>query len=114
MIEKRNIGLCIVLTLVTCGIYGLYWMACLANDVNRLSGQEGTSGGMVVLLSIVTCGIYGMYWFYKSGETLDEMRHRNNIPSGSLALVYLLLAIFGFSIVSTALMQGELNKYNPV
>ena len=56
MIERRNIAVCIVLTLVTCGIYGIYWIVCLTNDVNTVSGDvNGTSGGMVVLLTIVTC-----------------------------------------------------------
>ena len=72
MIERRNIAVCIVLTLVTCGIYGIYWIVCLTNDVNTVSGDvNGTSGGMVVLLTIVTCGIYGIYWAYKQGEKLD-------------------------------------------
>ena len=38
MIERRNIAVCIVLTLVTCGIYGIYWIVCLTNDVNTVSG----------------------------------------------------------------------------
>ena len=37
MIERRNIAVCIVLTLVTCGIYGIYWIVCLTNDVNTVS-----------------------------------------------------------------------------
>ena len=32
-IPRRNIALCIVLSIVTCGIYGLYWLLCLAEDV---------------------------------------------------------------------------------
>ena len=52
MIERRNIAVCIVLTLVTCGIYGIYWIVCLTNDVNTVSGDvNGTSGGMVVPVS---------------------------------------------------------------
>ena len=44
MIERRNIAVCIVLTLVTCGIYGIYWIVCLTNDVNTVSGDvNGTS-----------------------------------------------------------------------
>ena len=53
MIERRNIAVCIVLTLVTCGIYGIYWIVCLTNDVNTVSGDvNGTSGGMVTLQRI--------------------------------------------------------------
>lgn len=75
MIQRRSIVVCILLSLVTCGIYGLYWLACLANDTNTASGRNNdTSGGMVVLLSIITCNIYQIYWMYKAGEKIDAAR----------------------------------------
>lgn len=111
MIERRNIAVCIVLTLVTCGIYGIYWIMCLTNDVNTVSGDvNGTSGGMVVLLTIVTCGIYGIYWAYKQGEKLDFTKNNRGIPSSNSGVLYLILQIFGFGIIAYALMQNELNK----
>ena len=111
MIEIRNIAVCIVLTLVTCGIYGIYWIVCLTNDVNTVSGDvNGTSGGMVVLLTIVTCGIYGIYWAYKQGEKLDFTKNNRGIPSSNSGVLYLILQIFGFGIIAYALMQNELNK----
>ena len=111
MIERRNIAECIVLTLVTCGIYGIYWIVCLTNDVNTVSGDvNGTSGGMVVLLTIVTCGIYGIYWAYKQGEKLDFTKNNRGIPSSNSGVLYLILQIFGFGIIAYALMQNELNK----
>ena len=111
MIERRNIAVCIVLTLVTCGIYGIYWIVCLTNDVNTVSGDvNGTSGGMVVLLTIVTCGIYGIYWAYKQGEKLDFTKNNGGIPSSNSGVLYLILQIFGFGIIAYALMQNELNK----
>lgn len=111
MIERRNIAVCIVLTLVTCGIYGIYWIVCLTNDVNMVSGDvNGTSGGMVVLLTIVTCGIYGIYWAYKQGEKLDFTKNNRGIPSSNSGVLYLILQIFGFGIIAYALMQNELNK----
>ena len=111
MIERRNIAVCIVLTLVTCGIYGIYWIVCLTNDVNTVSGDvNGTSGGMVVLLTIVTCGIYGIYWAYKQGEKRDFTKNNRGIPSSNSGVLYLILQIFGFGIIAYALMQNELNK----
>ena len=111
MIERRNIAVCIVMTLVTCGIYGIYWIVCLTNDVNTVSGDvNGTSGGMVVLLTIVTCGIYGIYWAYKQGEKLDFTKNNRGIPSSNSGVLYLILQIFGFGIIAYALMQNELNK----
>ena len=73
-IQRKSVGLCIVLSIVTCGIYGLYWLYCMAEDANRLiSRPNAASGGMVLLFSIITCGIYEYYWLYRSGEDLGAM-----------------------------------------
>ena len=64
--KQRSIGMCILLTIVTCGIYGLYWFVCITDDTNEMSGEnELAGGGMALLLTLVTCGIYGWYWAYK-------------------------------------------------
>ena len=111
MIQQRNIAVCIILSIVTCGIYGLYWLVCLTNDTNTAAGTtDGTSGGMVLLLTIVTCHIYMLYWGYKQGEKIDQVKSQRGFPSGSNGIAYLLLCLFGFSIVAYALMQDELNK----
>lgn len=110
-IEQRNIALCIILTIVTCGIYGLYWIYKLTEDVNKLKGNpNATSGGVVVLLGIITCGIYMWYWLYKQGDTIDQVKASHGLPSGNSGILYLILAIVGLSIVSYALMQNELNQ----
>lgn len=113
MVKQRSVGLCIVLSIITCGIYGIYWLICLNDDVNTVTGKPGTSGGMVLVLTIVTCGIYGIYWAYKMGEKLDQARVEHGAPTGSLAILYLVLNLFGLSIVTWALIQSEINKYVP-
>ena len=53
-VQERNIALCIILSLVTCGIYGLYWFVCLTEDTNAAANEEGTSGVLALVLTIVT------------------------------------------------------------
>ena len=111
-VKNRNIALCVVLSIITCGIYGIYWLVCLVDDLNVASGRTGdTSGGMVFLLSLITCGIYGIYWMYKAGEKVAYIKQRNTgeIDSSS-SVLYLILGIIGFGIVAYALIQSELNK----
>ena len=111
--RPRSVGLCIVLSIITCGIYGFYWLYCLNEDVNEISERPGTSGGLVVVFSLITCGIYSLYWYYKMGDKLDRARQEQGIPTGSLGILYLVLGIFGLGIVSLALMQNEVNHYIP-
>ena len=110
MIQKRNIAVCIILSIVTCGIYGIYWFICLNDDVNTASSTFGTSGGMAFFLTLITCGIYGFYWAYKQGEKIDAAKNSRGIPSSNSGILYLLLTVFGLSIVAWALMQSELNQ----
>lgn len=110
--HKRNVALCIVLTIVTCGIYGLYWMVCLNDDAIEVTGVGQTTGVMAVVFTIITCGIYGFYWCYKMGEKLDMARSKRGVPTGNQAILYLILSIFGLSIISWALIQSELNNYS--
>lgn len=111
MIQRREIAVCIILSIVTCGIYGIYWFICLTDDTNIVSGRTSdTSGVVAFLLSLITCNIYGLYWAYKQGEKIDEAKTDRGISSNNSSIAYLLLCLFGFSIVAYALMQNDLNK----
>ncbi|MBR0303722.1 MAG: DUF4234 domain-containing protein [Clostridia bacterium] len=109
---QRNIAIAIILSIVTFGIYGIFWFISMVNNVNEAADQpNATSGGVVFLLSIVTCSIYLWYWLYKSGQMLNDAKARRGLSTDSSAgIIYLVLALFGLSIVSWALIQNELNK----
>lgn len=111
-IVKKNIALCIVFSIITCGIYSWFWLYSLAEDVNAVASREdGASGGFVVLFTIITCGIYGWYWLYKAGDSLEQLRMAHGKGQGYLAILFLVLAVAGLGIVSYAIMQSELNDY---
>lgn len=110
MIKQRNIVLCIVLSIITCGIYGIYWYVCLTDDMNTAAEEQGTTGVMALLFTIITCGIYGFYWAYKMGEKVDALKLKNGEPSGNSGILYIILSVLGLSIVAWAIMQNELNK----
>lgn len=106
-ITPRSIPLCVILSIVTCGIYAIYWMIKLNDEINQLSGEpNATSGGMVFLFSLITCGIYGFYWVYKMGERCDRI----NRTSGNSNILYLVISLVGFSIIAYCLMQDTINK----
>lgn len=110
-IKKREIVLAIVLSIVTCGIYGLIWEISLVNDLNKASDNEkDTNGITVLLLSIVTCGIYMIYWMYKAGAKVNYIREKvGGNTDSNLGIIYAILGYF-CSIAAIALIQNELNK----
>lgn len=110
-IQPRNIATCIVLSIVTCGIYGIYWFIKLTDEVNALAEVEApTSGGTAFLLTLITCNIYRFYWAYKQGEKLDAASSAKGQPSSNSGVLYLILQFVGLGVVAYALMQNEINK----
>lgn len=96
-------------SLVTCGIYAIYWFVCLTNDAARAAKDTNFSGGMSLLFTIITCGIYGFYWYYKMGKTLKIANDQAGISASDNSVLYLILGIFGLGIVNYCIMQNELN-----
>ena len=111
-VPNRNIVVSLVLSLVTCGIYGIYWMIVLQDDSNIVSEDNNTSGVMVFLLSLITCGIYGFYWYYKMGQKLFQAGQKYGKQISDNSLIYILLGVFGLGIVNYCLMQSDLNKFS--
>jgi len=109
MINKRSIAEVIILSLITCGIYYLYWIYAFSNDIKTYLDDETINPGLEVLLSIVTCGIYTIYWMYKYGKLLTTCQEKAGVQVEDNAVLYLVLAIFGLAIVNEGLMQNSMN-----
>ena len=109
-LERKNIVTCIILFIVTCGFYGIYWLYCIISDINTISGDpDSMSPIVVILLSFVTCGIYLLFWVYKAGALLDQKAVESGRASESRAMIYLILTLFFLGIVTCALMQDSIN-----
>ncbi|MEG0829199.1 MAG: DUF4234 domain-containing protein [Anaerovoracaceae bacterium] len=113
---NRNIGLSIVFSVITCGIYSIYWFVVLTDELNIANEQKDqTSGIICILLSVVTCGIYGIYWAYRIGEKTDLLKANQGIMTDHNSnILYMILQIFGLNIIVLALCQNEMNKIYPV
>ena len=64
---NRNMWLYLLFTILTCGIYTLFFMKKLEKDVNTMCKGDGKvtmNYWLVLLLSCLTCGIWGWVWLY--------------------------------------------------
>jgi hypothetical protein len=105
--KPRGIGFAILITIVTLGIYSLYWVFKTEDEVKEHSGQ-GVGGviGLVIwiVVSIVT-------WFLIPSEVgkMYKADGREAPFSGWLGL-WFLLPLIGW-IVWFVKVQGALNRY---
>ncbi len=111
MVQKKDIVTSVILTFLTCGIYGIIWFVNLTDDVNLLSEEKGeSSGAMCFLLSILTCGIYFIYWSYRMGQKLKIASENYGLVIADNSVVYLVLCILKLDIVNYVLMQDNINR----
>lgn len=51
--QQRSIPMYIILSIVTCGLFGLYWFIVLTDETNEVTGQtQLASGPMALILTI--------------------------------------------------------------
>lgn len=113
LVKNRSIVLSIILSIITCGIYGLFWYAFMVDDANKVSGEyDSTSGGLTILYSLLTCGLYKIYWSYKVGKQLYNAGSNCGKDISDNSILYLILSLFGLSIISDALIQNDLNSFS--
>ena len=110
-IINRNIVTCILLSIVTCGIYSIVWFIYLTDDSKRLHEDGTASGGTAFLFTLITCGIYGIYWSYMIGKRMYEAGKEHGIAISDNSVLYLILDLFGLGIVNYCLIQNDLNKF---
>ncbi len=105
-IKSRSIPVCIILSIITFGIYFIYWKYKLNTEVNYLSGDEKAPSSLIVfILTVITFGLYSIYWSYKIGERTDVIQGKNR----SYSVIFLILQIVGLPIISLILMQDTIN-----
>lgn len=104
----RNIPLDIVLTLVTCGLWNLVVQYSQMQAINDMIREEKYHFWKWFLLTLVTCGLYHIYHEYIKSQDIEKVFGRQD---SSEAVVTLILALFGLSIVADAIQQSHINKY---
>jgi apolipoprotein N-acyltransferase len=108
--QPRNIVLNVILTVVTCGIFGIVWWFQLGGDIQALRGDDKPPTLRDFVLCLVTCGIWGYFVAYQWPIWLQEpLRKRGRHVDPNLPVLCLVLAFFGLHIVTLVLMQQAAN-----
>jgi hypothetical protein len=108
--QKRDPVMVIVFTLLTCGIYGFWWWYTAGEEIKNSLNRTDINPALDVILGICTCGVYFIYLSYRYPQLILEMEDRVGLPRNDITILTLLLSVFGLQIVSTFMIQTELNK----
>lgn len=107
-IKERNIALAVVLTIVTCGIYGIYWLVMLAKE--SVSVKDASDSAV---LEIVLMILFYPAGFYLAEKKFAEGCAEKGIAHNDNSILYLVLGLCvpGIGIyINSCVMQNDLNK----
>jgi hypothetical protein len=94
-----------ILALVTCGIYGLYWMYKNFEELKQHTG-EGLGG----LVGLLTCFVWAGYFLLPSEIQKLYQSEGRQAPVEPVLAVWLFVPIYGYYRY-TQEIQGTLNEY---
>ena len=104
-IKSRNIVTAIILSIVTCGIYGIYWAIMLARE--SVSVKDERDDGLLEIILMLFLPFIG---FYLAEKKLAEGCVAKGIPHNDNSVIYLVLGLIGLGIVNYCMMQNDLNN----
>lgn len=114
----RDLITYILLCIVTCGIYGYWYVYTMAQDANIACAEDGEeTPGLLpyILLSLITCGLYSYYWMYKLANRIQRNapRYGESIQEGgSDVLLWLVLGMFTCGICAFIAMNILIKNMN--
>ncbi len=104
--KRRNLVTNIILSLVTCNIYGVVWSCLMAKNITMF--KDPTDSGILDILLMIFLPPAGMYLVEKKfteGCAAKGIEHKDN------TVIYLIMSLFMPTwYVAMAMMQSEINK----
>lgn len=107
LLKPTSIGKCIILSILTFGIYYLIWQYSLCKKTRLLNNENKQSLGEFLCLLFVPFYIY--YWIYTRSKKIHTAAAVKGIMANDNAVISLVLSLLGLFIVSFTIMQSELN-----
>ena len=108
---RRNIVIGVLVSLCTCGIYGLYWKYKQMATINAWLKRDEYSFWSWLFFTIITCGLYGLYYEYKMANSINMVQADNDLYfDATLPIVCVLLATVSLGIASLAIQQEQINR----
>jgi hypothetical protein len=107
-VTKRSPGTVLLFSLLTLGIYGLYWAITTKNEMMAVGGPPIPSGWSLLLVLIPIVGIIWIFmWYWKWAAGVEHVTGGKMSQVMAFICIVLLNQIF---FLGGFVIQSELNK----
>jgi hypothetical protein len=119
ILQRREPGLVLVLSIVTLGFYLPFWYHGVYEDLQRLTGRTPTGHGFWLdfFFVFLTFAIYGIWVDYQISQQIAEFEEQNGLgPVQDTSIIAVILdaasyfTAFFTNFVTSAIQQDQLNR----
>ena len=102
-IIKKNIALSIVLSVFTLGVYSVFWVKSITEDVAKLENAEVNSSLETAMFFIIP--FFAIYWLFDKGKKMTDLA-----DDADMSVLYAVQGFFLLCFFSLALIQNQIHK----
>lgn len=108
--KKRKLFTMFILTIVTLGIYYLYWLIVAGKE---LGDEVGARSNMflTILLVVFTFGLGAIYLFAKYSVLTQQIASNRNEFVEEDSTLLIVLTVFGCGLLSMFIVQDKINGF---
>lgn len=107
-LTKRSVATVVILTIVTCGIYGIYWYWVAIHELDaagKSSNIDPTIQFILMFLPYVGSIMFGM----NADANINSIKQQRGIPTEDNKVLWIVLFII-IPVVGIGLVQDSINK----
>ena len=108
MLEKRSVATVVVFSLLTCGIYMVYWTYVTCQALQQLGKKTSLPVILTTLMMLFYSSVGGALLAIDADDNVNAIKEAYGIPKQDNKVLWLLLGIF-VPVVTVALVQNEIN-----
>lgn len=106
--KKRGVASVIIFTLISCGIYSLYWVWQVMKAFDDEVGPGKLNAAVILILCLLTGPIGWTLFGYAANQSLNKLREKKGLPTVDNEILYIIIGLF-IPIVLIGLVQNEVN-----
>lgn len=109
LLIKKDVVKAIIYTILTFGIYSLFWLADIMKRIRLLANESEDITGEFLLFIFIP--LYSVYWMLTRTRKLRQSLADKGLQTPDNSILNTLFVFFGLTIIAYVLLQNDLNAY---
>ncbi len=108
MLTKRSVVSVVVLTIITCGIYGVWWTYVTLTALQQNGQNKSIPPVLTTILMLFVSVAGGALLGYDADVNVNEIKKARGLPTADNKVLWIVLGAL-IPVVTIALVQNEIN-----